>query len=36
LTPFPRWAEPLGFDAELAARDITLGAPAEAFRAAVE
>jgi shikimate 5-dehydrogenase len=33
---FPRWAELLGLDAELAGRDIPLGAPAEAFRAAVE
>jgi shikimate 5-dehydrogenase len=33
---FPRWAQILGFDASLEGYDIPLGAPPEAFRAAVE
>jgi shikimate dehydrogenase len=33
---FPRWAAILGIDAELTGYDIPLGAPPEAFRAAVE
>src|SRR5918996_2978272 len=33
---FPRWAEMLGFDAQLEGYDIPLGAPPEAFRAPIE
>ncbi len=33
---FPRWTQELGIDAELVGRDLPLGAPPKAYRAAVE